>query len=388
MLADDLDRLAALDPQEAPVLSLYLDTGRDETGRPTFDLFIRKQLPDRLSTYAAGSDARSSFEADVARIERFLADELQPSTKGVAIFACHAAGLFDALQLDVPFDDLLVVSDRPHLYPLARVQDQYPRYAAVVADTNQARIFVFSTGRQEDALEVQGQKTKQVKVGGWSQARYQRHVENFHLQHVKEVVDVLDRVVRDEQIAHVVLAGDEVVIPLIGAQLPKHLEEKIVDVLRLDQRTPAHEVLARTLEVLQQKDAETDEQVVEELVGEYRRGGLAIVGAEATLAALKQGQVDTLVLAASPELIEDAGDLIRHEGDAAPAATIAEGLATVEANAAAAQTAPTPRESPELRVAGDLVALAHQTAARLRFIENPDLLSPFGGVGALLRFAL
>ena len=390
MLADDLDRLAALDPQDAPVLSLYLDTGPDDTGRRTFDLFIRKQLPDRLSTYAAGSDERSSFEADTARIEQFLADELEPSTRGVAIIACHAAGLFEALQLDVRLENLLVVSDRPHLYPLARVQDQYPRYAAVLADTNQARIFVFSTGRQENEVEVQGQKTKQVKVGGWSQARYQRHVENFHLQHVKEVVDVLDRVVRDEQIAHVVLAGDEVVIPLIREQLPKHLEERIVDVVRLDQRTPAHEVLARTLEVLQEKDAETDEQVVEELVGEYRRGGLAIVGAEATLAALKQGQVDTLVLAASPDLIADADDLVRHRGDATPAATITEGLAAMEDNAAAAvrNGTPTEQEAPEVRVAGDLVALAHQTAARLRFIENPDLLSPFGGVGATLRFAI
>src|SRR5690606_15613120 len=220
MLDDDLDRLAAWEPSGTPVLSLYLDTRPDETGRRTFDIFLRNELPKRLETWPASSAERASLEADRERISRYLDDELQTSTKGIALFACHAADLFEALQFEVPLENLIGVSDRPQLYPLARVLDQYPRYAAVLADTNQARIFVFSTGRRERELEVQGRPTKHHKVGGWSQARYQRHVEHIHLQHVKEIVDVLDDLVRREQIEHVVLAGDEVVVPMIREQLP------------------------------------------------------------------------------------------------------------------------------------------------------------------------
>src|SRR6185503_9180510 len=120
-------------------------------------------------------------------------DELRPEYKTVAIFACIEAGLFETVPLEVRLDrHLVVVSDRPHLYPLALLDEQYPRYAAVLADTNRSRIFVFSTGRREQTIDVVGQKTKRVKVGGWSQARYQRHAENFHLHHAKEVVEALD----------------------------------------------------------------------------------------------------------------------------------------------------------------------------------------------------
>lgn len=387
MLTDDLDRLAAFEPGPFPVLSLYLDTGPDDTGRRHFDAFLRKELRSRMETYPANSTARQSFEQDVEKVHKYIETNLKPDTNGLAVFASSGRNLFEAIQLPVRFENLVVANDRLHLYPLARAEDQFPRYAALLADTNHARLFVFSTGRRIDNVEVEGQKTKQVKVGGWSQARYQRHIENYHLQHVKEVVDVLDRVVRDEQIPHVILAGDEVVVPMLRDQMPKHLSEKIVDILRMDQRTPEHEVLARSLEVLRRKDAETDEAVVQDLIGQYRGGGLATVGAEEVLAALQKGQVDTLVITARPDLIEGA-EVIASAPDGAVEHTgsVSAGLAAVDAAAATADDRPADNTPPALRVADELVIRAKQTSANLRFIENPQLLADIGGVGAFLRF--
>ena len=47
-------------------------------------------------------------------------------------------------------------------------------------------------------------------MGGWSQARYQRRAENFHLHHIKEVVETLDRVVREDNIQRIIVLGDDV----------------------------------------------------------------------------------------------------------------------------------------------------------------------------------
>ncbi len=47
----------------------------------------------------------------------------------------------------------------------------------------------------------------------------------------------------------------------------------------------------------------------------------------------------------------------------------------------------TPDEN-RLKLSDELVTRAHQTAARVRFIEDPDLLADVGGVGALLRFRI
>ena len=394
LLTETIDRLAQFDPVPFPVLSLYLNAQPDSVGRDRFEQFLRKTFSERLSTYRAGAPERESLERDIDRIERYLAESLQPSTNGVAIFACAGADdFFEPVQLDAPIHEhRLYIGDRPHLYPLARLDDQYPRYAAVLADTNVARIFVFGTNRLERREEVEGQKTRRVKVGGWSQARFQRHVENYHLHHIKEVVETLDRVVRDESIPHVLLAGDEVVIPLFREQLPPHLAERVLDVLPLDTRAPEREVLDATLAALRQRDAESDAGLVERLLDEIRSGGLGVAGADGTMAALRAGQVDVLLILARSDLLTNVEHLVpTASGRAEHTGNAAEGLAAVEAAAAAAPAPPSgvrDERSPAERVANHLVTLARQTAAAVRFIEDPLLLAELGGVGALLRFRI
>ena len=106
----------------------------------------------------------------------------------------------------------LFVLIQPHLYPLARLHDQYCRYAAVLIDNQHAHLFVFGLGRLLAKEELTGTKTNRTATGGWSQARYQRHVDNFHLQHYKEVVEALDRLAKDEELDKIVLAGDEWIV--------------------------------------------------------------------------------------------------------------------------------------------------------------------------------
>jgi peptide chain release factor subunit 1 len=348
LLTDRLDVLARLEPTSFPLVSLYLNTEVDATGRPNYDRFLRKELRDRAKTFTERSAERESLDRDVERIQDYVAGELKRSTRGLALFACAGIDLFEAIQLEVPFDQhRFVVSDRPHLYPLARLDDEHRRYAALVVDTHAARIFVFSTGSTVRAEQVENPKTKHSKAGGWSQARFQRHVENVHLQHAKEVVERLDEIVTADAIDHVIIAGNEVMVPLLKEQLPERLASKLTDVLRLDIGVPEHEVLAATLDALQRKDEETDEVVVRDLIGEYRAGGLAVLGAERVREALQRGQVDTLVITAAPEQVKGADE-----------------------------------------AANDLVTLARQTSASVRFIENPQVLAHVGGVGARLRYAI
>ena len=146
-VTDQLDRLAAFEPAPYPVVSLYLNTQPGQTGRDQYHTFVRKELSDRARTYADNSPERESLDRDIEQILKYLENEVNPSANGVAIFACSAGELFEAVQLGAPIDQhWLYIGDQPHLYPLARLESQYPRYAAVLADTNTARILVFAFG--------------------------------------------------------------------------------------------------------------------------------------------------------------------------------------------------------------------------------------------------
>jgi peptide chain release factor subunit 1 len=266
----------------------------------------------------------------------------------------------------------MFVFDRPHVYPLARLIDTYPKYAVVLADTNRAQIFVFAAGKNVEEQSTQNVKTKRTSVGGWSQARFQRHQENYHLQHAKEVVENLERIVREEEIEHVIFAGDdETVIPLLREQLPKTLEEKIIDVLSLSIDTPEHEVLEESLQASRVHDSLSDQQKVERLLGEYRGDNLAVAGVPETLAALSNGQCEELLIGASVEGLkyddEEVKKVLTLYG-------VDEELL----------------EKLEPRVVADeLVRRASQlSAARVTFIEDQQRLDQVGGVGAFLRYRI
>src|SRR5262245_26612940 len=216
-----LDRLAAFDSGPFPVVSLYLDLRPNDRGRDNFEPFLRKELADRIQTYAARGPERESLEKDSARIASHVA-EVDRALNGLAIFACSAADLFEVVPLAAPIPGhRLHISEQPLLYPLARLLDQYPRYLALLADTNSARIFVFAVNAVERADRIESTRTRRHKMGGWAQARYQRHTDNYHLQHAKEVVDALSRIARSESIDRIIIAGDEVIVPLLRDQLPK-----------------------------------------------------------------------------------------------------------------------------------------------------------------------
>jgi len=379
-LDEIMERLAAFEPVGLPVISLYLNAQSNEHGRTDFDRFLRKEFPERARTYDAHTPERESFDTDVERIRAYLENDLRTETNGVAIFACAGhEEFFEAIQLEAPIDNhRLYIYNQPHLYPLARLMDQYPRYAVLVADTNRARLFVFGRGKTLSTDEITNVKTRGAKVGGWSQMRYQRHLEQYHLQHAKEVVDQLERVVREDNVQHIILAGDEVIIPKLKEQFPKAVEEKIVDVLSLDINAPEHEILQESLEVMRGHDAENDADKVRRLFDEYRAGGLAVVGSQDTLEALSMGQVEELIITARQQHIEGDRDDVAILSDSEVVEPVVAGqdggIAHIEADS--------------VIVADDLVTRAQQTSARITFVEDPALLAEVGGVGALLRYRL
>jgi peptide chain release factor subunit 1 len=381
---EQLDRLAAFEPAPYPVVSLYLNTQPGPTGRDQFQTFVRKEFAARSRTYPAGSPERESLDKDLEQIARFLENDLNPAANGVAIFACCAGELFEAVQLTAPIEQhWLSIGDQPHLYPLARIESLHPRYAAVLADTNAARILVFATGEVVAEHEVRGVKTKRSSQGGWSQARYQRHIENFHVHHAKEVIEALEKIVQQEDITEIILAGDEVVMPLLRDQMPKHLSEKVVDHVRMSINTPPDQLIEGAFEALRKAHSQSEREKVDTAVSGFRSGGLGVVGPHDTLEALIKGQVEELLISSSLRELQPVGALAPSTASDSLEAVLPE---PVMETVAAGEPAQSRIET--IRLADELITKAAQTGARITFVEDAELLTDHGGVAAILRFAI
>lgn len=366
-----LTKLLEFEPGKGPFISAYLDAQVNENGKRTFDVVLRKQISENLDAFPEDSDERRLFQEDVEKINEF-AEKLDPSVQGAAAFACAGAGLFKTYEFQVPFDEtMFFVFDRPHLYPMIKLASQHRRFAVAQADTNSAHIYVFGRGELFSRDDIQNVKTNRSEVGGWSQMRYQRHIENFHQQHAKEIVAELEKLVRDDRIERVILAGDEtVIIPLLKAELSKELDEKVIGTMSLSVDAPEHEVLAEAEKIVNRHDSLEDMKAIEALREQDHENGLGVTTVGRVLPALLNGQVQELYISSNFEAIDyNVGQVNKIFKDYAPG--IDEDLPSAK------QTG---------MVIDEILRFAAQSADDIRFIEDASLLSDAGGVGALLRY--
>lgn len=367
-----LSRLLEVQPSSSPFVSVYLNTEPNQNGRKDFDVFLKKQFKDHLTVLEEGTERRKSIETDAERISDFLGG-LDPSVRGVAAFACSGENDFlETFEFETPFEnDRFYLFDRPYVYPLVRLMDQNPTFAVVAADTNSAHIYVIKRAETVRREDIQNTKTNRSEVGGWSQMRYQRHIENFHQQHAKEVVEELEKILRTERITRVILAGDQkVIVPLLRDEMSNELEERVVDSLALNVNTPEHEIAELAQSAIRKHDAEEDKAKIEHLFEVNYDDGAGVTGVEKTLAALLNGQVQELYLSADPDSIvyktADVKLVLKNyfPGDEEPLSAVGE---------------------KELLV-NEMIKLAAGSAERIRFIEDTHLLKTAGGVGAFLRY--
>ena len=316
----------------------------------------------------------------------FWIPETDAAANGIAVFAASGGSdFFETVQIDEPFpDNRLLVSDRPHLFPLVRMVEQNPRYAVLWADSNKADIYVFGGENtlnveietEAKVEEIQGDKTGRTKVGGWSQARYQRRIENFQLQHAKETVEELEKLMSRAKIEHLVLCGDETAImPVLRPQLSKETEESVVAVLNMSQYDSEQEIREKTREAMGIENAVKDKECVERVFNAAKSAaGLGTLGVEKTLAALSNGQVEELVISSGFDAIKYNTKKVEK---------ILDDYAPGDDNSASGDL---PEADEKRQIADELIIRALNSAAKIVFVEDESLLQEAGGVGAVLRY--
>src|SRR5579863_8201635 len=115
---DLLRQLAAFDPGDTLVLSVYLDL-RPHGGSPAIrpSLMVLKDrfraIEKPLLPRGAALD---NFRSDANGVQRFLDEHAGSWLQGIAIFACSSHQLFEVLETGVPFENQVVLESAPDLF--------------------------------------------------------------------------------------------------------------------------------------------------------------------------------------------------------------------------------------------------------------------------------
>ncbi len=318
-LKDLMRRLAELESTEAPILSVYVDTRPEAHGERPGErnelTLVRNRLDAIGDTLDARGSARESFDADRRRIEELLAGEELNETDGAAIFACSRVGLWEAIGANTQFDTQVSAGPTAELFQLARLLDDAVSAVVAVVDTNTCRLFVTRRGgvAERRGLDEGTAEHTRHDTGGWSQARFQRHIDMQDQRFAKEAAEAIGRLVRREKPAHVLLAGDERVISVLDPELPEHVRPLVEHVARIDMRAASADVREDIAPVLSALEEADGRDAVERALAGHRAGDLGVAGMEPVMRALEAGQVDELVIDETVETDEELrAELVRQ----------------------------------------------------------------------------
>ena len=331
--------LATLEETNSPVISYYLDR---ESNELTNRLMLTER--SRVLRQSLWGKAKHDFEEAMNKIETYIDNELLTDAKGVVIFARAGEGdFFLPLQFKVPVSNWLFATALPNIYHLIELKDTYQRYVVMISSEENARILEVNLGSVTEELWRERPELRQRVGREWTKEHYQNHRRERTNRFVKEKIKILERLMSDGDHTHLILAGNPQITARVRKALPKHLEEKLIDTIVADPNDNISDVVAATLSQYIEQEEQQSQAIVDTLYREIRTSGLAVVGPEASLEALKQAQADVLVLA---------------------------------------------QDMPNLSLREELVRLAAQTQCQVEVVSHSPVLMGFGGAGCLLRYLL
>jgi peptide chain release factor subunit 1 len=296
-----LRRLAEWPTGGAPVYSLYLDVDGRHAPRKK-DYLARatelcRQLGERATSFVLEDVRPDVHLRDTDRMMLFLAREFERgATRGVALFSCVPARLWEVVAVARPLPDRAAVAETPYLLPLESLVETYESFCTVLVDRSRARIFMAELGSIEERSEVFDAVPRRHDQGGWAQARLQRHVDELAERHLRHVADVLFDFHRQRGFDRLILAGSDQAVHDLERLLHDYLKQRVVARETMAVTASVDDVLQRSLAIEERCEALRERKVLEHLKAEAAAGRGAVLGLPETLAALAEGRVRTLVV--------------------------------------------------------------------------------------------
>jgi peptide chain release factor subunit 1 len=236
-----------------------------------------------------------------------------------------------------------------------------------VVSRERGNLYQLNDGRLQEIADESDDVPGQHDQGGWSQARYQRHIENIVLRHLRSVGDEIEKNVHNSRPPLVMVAPEEMRSE-IESKLSQEVRESIVGWVHADAHAHQTELLALVRPLLDEARARQDAATLERWEALRGRGERSAAGWKQTLDAASDARVDVLLVAEGA----------RHPAWSCPTC-----------GRASADGGNCPLDDTKLEEREDAVDLAiHHTVLHggsfVRF--GGGALAAADGIGAILRF--
>jgi peptide chain release factor subunit 1 len=294
---EELKDIAKMGGNGTGFVSLYLNVNPVTNPGGEYAIWVKNAIKELQK--AGDKSILKSVSKDLKAIETHIQNNKRVFKKALAILSSKENSFWREYNLSLPVKNEIVIDRTPYIKPLLDMIERYQRYAVLLVDKEQARIFVIHMG---EIMEYSETRTEDVpgkhKKGGWfalAQTHYDRHIDYHVGLHLKDVIKKFEPFLKGEDINRLILGGPEEAVLKTRALLPKGVENKIIGTFQAGMFEGTLDILNRVGPVLEDYEDKSESETVRTLIDRAMKKERAVLGLEAVLAVLQEGRVQKLV---------------------------------------------------------------------------------------------
>src|SRR4051812_28106549 len=287
LTSERLRQLADLKPDHARVLSLFLNLDPRDLATPPARASEVRSLLDQAerAVKEVANDGGDHGEVkalrdDVERVRSFLSNGSfdAKGAHGMAIYVAGPADLFEVIKLPRPVATAVVVDDSPFIEPIADLGSR-TRWMVLLVSSRNGRILRGTA----DGLREIDQHWDDVhgthSQGGWSQARYQRSVDEEKKDHIRATADVVFEHHKRAPVDRLLVGCTEELFPSVKGALHSYLAERLVGRFDVDiENTSVDEISKLAGKPMEQFERDQERAAIDRLKEGAASGGRAGAG--------------------------------------------------------------------------------------------------------------
>jgi peptide chain release factor subunit 1 len=313
------ETLLGFQPEKYFVTSLYLTLlPQERADRPPGYRIRLKTMINQLKHWLDDREmepaVRESVENDFKQLEEFFAEPSNTLSnnslpvRGMAVFACSAKGLFQAVHLPYVERNTLVVDRTPYVRRLLAVETDFGVNLLVVFDHRDAYFYLVDIQGIREAESFRFTRDREVLPPGVHAVRTPSGLRAFHgmgernvqmlkqheqQQHLKHIASAILEIRRVHPFDRLLIAAPDDLASALPDYLHDYVRRVYAGRIQANDKTPINELYERVLDRLMELDREQERTLVEAL--RSNPPDRVAIGLEPVLQAVRWGNIRTLL---------------------------------------------------------------------------------------------